>query len=108
MRKIARYMEHVRRGPLSSNEPLHHAFNRCAHTSFKPTHCIACDNMERVRWLVRACVCATWRWWPWCRLMHLYDSSFSMRIGVHFALFHTAIHGGGTPEQIAKYSDDIK
>lgn len=42
------------------------------------------------------------------RLMHTYDSSFSMRIGVHFALFHTAIHGGGTPEQIAKYADDIK
>lgn len=31
MRKIARYMEYVRRGPLSANEPLHQAFNRYIH-----------------------------------------------------------------------------
>jgi hypothetical protein len=39
MRKIARYMEYVRRGPLSANEPLHLAFNRYVHALPGSTRC---------------------------------------------------------------------
>jgi len=41
-------------------------------------------------------------------LFHAYDTSFSMRSGVHYLLFKTALEGGGTEEQIKKYADDVQ
>lgn len=41
-------------------------------------------------------------------VLHAYDTSFSMRLGVHFILFKTALEGGGTEEQIKKYAEDIQ
>ena len=41
-------------------------------------------------------------------LFHAYDTSFSMRSGVHYLLFKTALEGGGTEKQIKKYADDVQ
>ena len=41
-------------------------------------------------------------------LLHSYDPSFGMRMGVHFILFRSALEGGGTEEQIKKYADDLQ
>ncbi|KAL6073676.1 fatty-acyl coenzyme A oxidase [Balamuthia mandrillaris] len=49
---------------------------------------------EKLRWAVE-------------RLMHIYDSSFSMRIGVHTVLFKKAVEGAGTPEQVQHYAKAI-
>jgi acyl-CoA oxidase len=40
--------------------------------------------------------------------MSIYDAGFAMRNGVHTILFGPTVMNQGTPEQVAKYENDIK
>ena len=41
-------------------------------------------------------------------VMSAYDPSVSMSLNVHMILFKTALESAGTPEQLKKYSEDVK